>query len=130
MPATFLRHACSIFHLLCPEVILNWCLQCQSSGGACHEVHGKHRAHCDCLQHPDLEVPLLRRDDTRGRIIFRKYAKKPKNKAKQEHPKRQGDLAAQVSTSLNIQELHEYQAGEFYSDQTCEVFGDSLSTAQ
>lgn len=72
----------------------------------------------DCLQPPDLEVPPLRRDDTRGRIVFRKYTNRPRNEAKQEPPERKGDLAAQVSSSLNIQEHHEHQAGAFCPDQT------------
>lgn len=76
------------------------------------------RTHCDCLQPPDIEVALLRRDDTSGRIVFRKHANKSKNKTKQKPPERKGDLAAQVSTSLNIQKLHEYRAGAFCPDQT------------
>lgn len=58
-------------------------------------------------------------------MAFRKHANKPKNKVKQEHPKRQGDLAAQVSTSLNVQELHKHQAG---ADR--KRFGDNLHSAQ
>lgn len=110
MPAAFLRYACCMFQQLCPGVILKQCLQCQSSGEACHEVHGRGQDSLWLPEVPDLEVPLLRRDGTRGRMIFRKHANKPRNKAKQEHPERQGDLAAQVSASLNIQELHKYQA--------------------
>lgn len=45
------------------------------------------KTHCDCLQPPEPEVPLLRRDDSRGRIEFRKDANKPKNKAKQAAPR-------------------------------------------
>lgn len=110
MPAAFLRYACCMFQQLCPGVILKQCLQFQSSGEACHEVHGRGQDSLWLPEVPDLEVPLLRRDGTRGRMIFRKHANKPRNKAKQEHPERQGDLAAQVSASLNIQELHKYQA--------------------
>lgn len=118
MPAAFLRRACCVFHLLCPGVIPNQCLQCQSSGEACHEAPGRGQ---DSLWLPTTSWPrgsTFEKGWHQGRIEFREHANKPKSKAKQEPPERQGHLAAQVSTSLDIQELQEQQAGAFCPDQT------------